>query len=106
MLTANRDVAVFTPDLASAETFYDELFGAAPSERSDGHLRYDSGPLCLYVVKAAEPRGWTPSFDTPDAARTRERLLALGCEALTDGDGGGHFRDPFGFVFDVLERRS
>ena len=104
MFTANRDLAIFTPDLDAAHDFYAGVMGLHCTERSATMLAFESGPLCLYVLRSESPQGFTPSFDVPDAAAARARLLSAGCEALADGDGPGHFRDPFGFVFDVMER--
>ena len=104
MFTANRDLALFTPDLDAAYQFYAEVMELPCVSRSDSMLHFESGPLCLFVLKAGEAQGFTPSFDVSDAATARERLLAAGCTALSDSESGGHFRDPFGFVFDVLER--
>lgn len=104
MFTANRDLAIFTPDLDAAHAFYAGVMGLHCAERGESMLHFESGPLCLFVIRSEHSQGFTPSFDVPDARAAREQLLAAGCEALGDGDGAGHFRDPFGFVFDVMER--
>jgi catechol 2,3-dioxygenase-like lactoylglutathione lyase family enzyme len=104
MFTANRDLAIFTPDLDAAHGFYADVLGLPCTERTATMLAFESGPLCLYVIRSDTPQGFTPSFDVPDAVLARTRLLAAGCDALTEGDAGGHFRDPFGFAFDVMQR--
>ena len=50
-----------------------------------------------------------PSFDVPDRAAALERLQAAGCTLVPIGPhapGEHYVRDPFGVVFDVIERRS
>ena len=102
---ANRDLAIFVPDLARAEQFYGEVMGLPLVSRSDEMLHFESGSICLFVLLSPSlTQGFTPSFDVDDAEAARARLIAAGCEPVLEGEGGGHFRDPFGFVFDVMQR--
>lgn len=100
MFTADPGLAVFTPDLDAAAVCYGETMGLPCVSRTEDMLHFESGPLCLYVTRSAQAQGFTPSFTLEDAQVARANLLAAGCEAL----GDGHFRDPFGFVFGVMER--
>ena len=105
----NRDLAIEVPDLAAAEAFYGGVLGYAAFERGDGWIGFETGSFCLYVnLTRDKTLSFVPSLDVPDAAAAWAQLAAAGC-TLERGDpklGGFWFRDPFGFVVDVVERKT
>jgi len=101
---SNSEVAIEVPDLDTAESFYRGVLGFRVVGRSDQHLEIDTGALRLYVNRRAEPRSYIPSFDVADFSAARRYLEAAGCTLVAAGGEGVYFRDPFGFVFDVIER--
>jgi catechol 2,3-dioxygenase-like lactoylglutathione lyase family enzyme len=104
---SSREIAVEVADLARAEAFYREIMGFALVDRTREYLEFDTGVLRLFVKPAAAPlAGVVPSFDVTDAAAARRRLEAAGCtiERLSPDGRGFYVRDPFGLVYDVIER--
>jgi len=104
---SNREIAIHVSDLARARAFYADVMGFRVVAASDDGLELDTGALRLYVNR--DPRdthSFIPSFDVADRETARRHLEANGCTAVpvADGAGPGYFRDPFGFVFDVIER--
>lgn len=49
-------------------------------------------------------RSFIPSFDVPDMAAAKEHLPAAGCATVWLPSGGMYFKDPFGLVFDIIQR--
>ena len=104
---ANADIAIHVDDLGAARAFYVGVLGLPLVEQSATHLAVDAGAFRLWInYDPAERRSFVPSFDVPDATAAREVLLRAGCQIAHEGHAGGFYaRDPFGFVFDVIERR-
>jgi catechol-2,3-dioxygenase len=104
---SNREVAIHVPDLARAEAFYGGVLGFALVARSADQLEFDTGALRLYVNRdGAALHPYIPSLDVPSYVDARRYLEAAGCRTVPVA---GHaelvyFQDPFGFVFDVVER--
>jgi catechol 2,3-dioxygenase-like lactoylglutathione lyase family enzyme len=99
---SNRDIAIHVPDLAVAEEFYGKVLGFNLLGRSDEYLVFDTGSFRLYASCGALC-SFVPSFDVPDLDSARRCLEAAGC---TEVDGAPtYFKDPFGFVFDIIQRR-
>ena len=104
---SNREVAIHVPDLERAETFYVGVLGCRVVSRSPDQLDLDTGQLRLYVNRdPGAPLGYIPSFDVADYAAARAHLERAGCETVpVEGHPGlVYFRDPYGFVFDIVER--
>ncbi|HEX6058145.1 MAG TPA: VOC family protein [Gemmatimonadaceae bacterium] len=102
------EIAIHVFDLARAEAFYTRVLGARLVSRSDEQLELDTGSLRLFVNRdASTPRSYIPSFDVPDYAAARRQLETAGCRTVPAGThaDGVYFCDPFGFVFDIVERR-
>ena len=73
--------------------------------KSEDSLEIDSGALTLYVNRDEDTqRSFIPSFDVRDGARAALQLQVAGCEVEPSASGGRYFRDPFGLVFDIVER--
>ena len=105
---SNREIAIHVFDVSRAEAFYTRVLGARVVSRSEETVALDTGALRLYVNRdASTPRSYIPSFDVDDYAAARRHLEAAGCRTVPmgDGDGAVYFCDPFGFVFDIVERR-
>lgn len=106
---SNCEVAIHVSDLAKAEMFYGRVLGFRVAERSDDYLAFDTGALTLYVIpNPAVQRTFIPSYDVEDYAAARRYLESAGCTTVPAHEGGPgfYFQDPFGFVFDIVERKS
>ncbi len=107
VFSSNREVALHVADLDRAEAFYVGVLGGRLVSRSESCLEIDSGGLTLYVNRDEDTqRSFIPSFDVPDGARAALQLQVAGCEVETLASGGRYFRDPFGLVFDIVERAT
>ena len=106
LLRSNREMAIHVADLARAEAFYGKLLGFRLVRRSLDQLEFDTGELRLYVNRdASNPISYIPSFDVEDYHEARGFLEAAGCKVRFAGEQSvPYFEDPFGFVFDIIER--
>lgn len=105
---SNCEVAIHVPDLARAETFYRDVLGFTLVNQSADQLEFDTGVFRLYVNRDAQAVfSYIPSLDVPDYKAARAHLEAAGCATVrvnADSDLV-YFKDPFGLVFDIIERR-
>ena len=102
---ANREIAIHVPDLAPAEEFYGKTLGFRLVRRTLDQLEFDTGELRLYVNRDASSLiPYIPSFDVDDYPAARRFLEAAGCTLKFAGDQATYYQDPFGFVFDIIER--
>jgi Glyoxalase/Bleomycin resistance protein/Dioxygenase superfamily len=99
---SNHDVAIHVPDLKIAENFYAGVLGFHLVSKSEGQLHFDTGTLHLWVNQDAMPKPFIPSFSVPDFDSAERHLKAAGCKTVTSGSAT-YFKDPFGFIFDVIE---
>jgi catechol 2,3-dioxygenase-like lactoylglutathione lyase family enzyme len=99
-------MAIQVGDLGEAERFYSGVLGFPVVSRDDRHLAIQTGAFCLWINRAEEPQSFVPSLHVADADRAREHLLAAGCTVVRQDPGsrGFWFRDPFGYVLDVIEQ--
>jgi len=105
---SNSDVAIHVQDLDAAYAFYVGVLGFAVVERSDAYVSLDTGTFHLWVNRATDgERSFIPSLDVASVAAAREHLARAGCAIVREAaDGSGfYFRDPFGFVLDVIEKK-
>jgi catechol 2,3-dioxygenase-like lactoylglutathione lyase family enzyme len=100
---SNPCVAVHVRSLAKAEHFYGDVLGFKLKKKTKAWLEFDMGALRLYVNRSARAQPPTPSFSVRDVAKARRLLEGAGCSIVVDREGSFYFRDPFGFVFDVIE---
>jgi catechol 2,3-dioxygenase-like lactoylglutathione lyase family enzyme len=104
---SNCEVAIHVPDLDRAETFYRDVLGFTLLNKSADQLEFDTGVLRLYVNRDEQAVfSYIPSLDVPDYKAARAHLEATGCATVkvnTESDLV-YFRDPFGLVFDIIER--
>jgi catechol 2,3-dioxygenase-like lactoylglutathione lyase family enzyme len=93
-------------DLAQAEAFYGQLLGFRLVRRTLDQLEFDTGELRLYVNRDTSSLiSYIPSFDVEDYREARRFLEAAGCKLRFAGEQPvPYFEDPFGFVFDIIER--
>jgi catechol 2,3-dioxygenase-like lactoylglutathione lyase family enzyme len=105
-LRSNREIAIHVPDLARAEEFYGKRLGFRMVRRTLDQLEFDTGELRLYVNRdSSNLISFIPSFDVDDYHEARRFLEAAGCTLKFAGEQEvPYFEDPFGFVFDIVER--
>jgi catechol 2,3-dioxygenase-like lactoylglutathione lyase family enzyme len=105
-LRSNREIAIHVRDLARAEAFYGKLLGFRLVRRTLDQLEFDTGELRLYVNRDTSSLiSYIPSFDVDDYSAARRFLEAAGCPQRFAGEQPvPYFEDPFGFVFDIIER--
>jgi catechol 2,3-dioxygenase-like lactoylglutathione lyase family enzyme len=104
---SNCEIAIHVPDLARAEAFYAGVLGFRLVARSADQLEFDTGVLRLFVNRDSEAlRSYIPSLDVPDYAAARRHLEAAGCKQVSASahTAAVYFQDPFGLVFDIIER--
>ncbi len=100
----NTDVDVYVSDLAKAEEFYEDVLGFRLVSKSKDHLEYDSGALRLYIHCGDPFPLFIPSLDVNDLAGACKYLENAGCTLIPLPRGGMYVRDPFGFLFELMER--
>ena len=108
---ANDELALHVPDPAAAERFYVEVLGCAVFTRTRDMIGVSNGALRLYLVRDPECThdAVVPSFDVQDRAAAIRQLLRAGCTLVPVGPHAPeayYVRDPFGVVFDVIERNG
>ena len=102
---SNRDIAIHVPDLQKAEEFYGATLGFKVFDRSDSHLGFETGTFRLWVNKDRMPQSFVPSFSVSGSAAAAGHLLeSRGCTRVPQSST--YFKDPFGFVFDIIEDKS
>jgi catechol 2,3-dioxygenase-like lactoylglutathione lyase family enzyme len=100
---SNTCVAVHVRSLAKAEHFYGDVLGFRLRKRTKTWLEFDTGALRLFVNRSARAQPPTPSFGVRDVAKAKRLLKGAGCRIVVDRGGSFYFKDPLGFVFDVIE---
>lgn len=104
---SNSEIAIHAPDLDRAEGFYCGVLGGTLVQRTSEQLTIDTGALRLYVNRDPLARiPYIPSFDVPDYEAAKRHLLMMGCTTVPVSAHSNlvYFSDPFGFVFDIVER--
>ncbi|MFN0059937.1 MAG: VOC family protein [Planctomycetota bacterium] len=103
----NNEIALHVPDLAKAEAFYIGVMGLRLIAKTPDQLTIDAGALRLYVNRDSQLlQTFIPSFDVSNYPAARRHLEAAGTPTTSAGEHSPsvYFRDPFGFVFDLVER--
>lgn len=106
---ANNELALHVADPDAAATFYVNVLGCTEASRSSDCIEVVSGALRLFLLRDPAPTHdvVVPSFDVPDRAAALRTLVAAGCTLVPIGPhspDGVYVRDPYGVLFDVLER--
>jgi histidine triad (HIT) family protein len=109
--TANDELALHVPDPAAAESFYVDTLGCVVFDRAPDCISLKNGALRMYLLRDPHPshEQVVPSFDVKNRAEALARLQAAGCSLVPIGPhapGEHYVRDPFGILFDVVERRT
>jgi len=109
--TANNELALHVPDPEAAESFYVETLGCVVFDRTPDCISLENGALRMYLLRDPRPthEQVVPSFDVENRAEAMARLQTAGCSLVPIGPhapGEHYLRDPFGILFDVVERRA
>ena len=107
----NNELALHVPDPVAAVAFYVNVLGCTEVSRTPDCIEVTSGVLRLFLLRDPAPKhdAVVPSFDVPDRAAALRALVAAGCTLVPIGPhspDGVYVRDPFGVLFDVIERQS
>ena len=106
---ANNELALHVADPDVAESFYTRVLGCEVVSRTTDCIALRSGALRLYLLRDPLPghEQVVPSFDVPDRSAALATLQAAGCTLVPIGPhapGEHYLRDPYGILFDVIER--
>jgi catechol 2,3-dioxygenase-like lactoylglutathione lyase family enzyme len=106
---ANNELALHVADPEAAAAFYERELGGRVASRTPDCIEIASGALRLFLLRDPAPTHdrVVPSFDVPDREAALARLQAAGCTVVPIGPhspDGVYVRDPFGVIFDVIER--
>ena len=107
--SANNELALHVPDPAAAESFYTRVLGCVVTDRTPDCVSLRNGALRLYLLRDPERThdAVVPSFDVRDRGAALAMLQGAGCSLVPIGPhapDGFYVRDPFGVIFDVVER--
>jgi len=97
---ANRDVAIHVPDIEKAIEFYGDVLGFERIDDGNGHVAFETGNFRLWINQG-KPQSFVPSFSVTDLAEAQRLLEAHGCTPI-GSSAPSYFRDPFGFIFDII----
>lgn len=108
---ANDELALHVADPGAAEEFYTRVLGCQVMSRTPDCIALRSGVLRLYLLRdpSRSHEAVVPSFDVPDRAAALAALQAAGCTLVPVGPhapGEHYVRDPYGVLFDLIERRT
>lgn len=106
---ANNELAIHVADPETAAAFYVNVLGCLIFARDPDCISLSNGQLRLYLVRdpVRTHDAVVPSFDVPNRDAALKKLLAAGCTLTPIGPhspGGMYVRDPFGVIFDVIQR--
>ena len=107
----NNELALHVPDPAEAARFYEQVLGCKVVDGTADCIEVTSGALRLFLLRDPAPTHdvVVPSFDVPDRKIALASLQERGCTLVPIGPhapGNFYVRDPFGVLFDVIERES
>ncbi len=107
----NNELALHVPDPEVAAAFYERVLGGSVVSRAADCIEVTSGALRLFLLRDSAPshEAVVPSFSVPNRVAALDRLKAEGCTLVPIGPhapDGYYVRDPFGVLFDVVERRA
>lgn len=108
---ANNELALHVPDPVAAENFYASVLGCTVTDRTHDCISLSNGALRLYLLRDPAPTHdrVVPSYDVPDRQAALAVLTKAGCTLIPIGPhapGESYVRDPFGVLFDVIERTT
>ena len=105
----NNELALHVADPVAAAGFDTNVLGCTLISTDEDCIELRSGSLRLFLLRdpSRTHDAVVPSFDVPDRAAALAHLEAAGCTFIPIGPhapGGVYVRDPFGVIFDVVER--
>ena len=106
---SSNEIAVHVANLEKAQHFYGDILGFRLVARTGRQLEFDTGKLRLYVNLDSRPQAsYVPSFSVSDLEAAREFLESAGCKPVHVAAYPEvcYLRDPFGMVFDLVERKD
>ena len=103
---SNEYIGVKVPDLEAAKTFYTTVLGFELKQKEENYLIFDTGHFLLCVSKGIRVQPPVPSFTVSDFEKAKKILIENGCEIVDGGDKWLWFKDPFGIVYDIIEKQS
>jgi catechol 2,3-dioxygenase-like lactoylglutathione lyase family enzyme len=108
---ANNELALHVADPAAAESFYVGVLGCEVTDRTPDCISLVNGALRLYLLRdpARTHDAVVPSFDVADRGAAMAQLQRAGCRRVPIGPhapDGFYLQDPFGVVFDVIQREG
>jgi catechol 2,3-dioxygenase-like lactoylglutathione lyase family enzyme len=111
VIRGNNELALHVADPQSAASFYSDVLGCTLVGSDPDCVELVSGALRLFLLRDPAPthEAVVPSFDVADRAAALVELQAAGCTLEPIGPhspDGSYVRDPFGVLFDVVERMS
>lgn len=101
---SNNCIAIHVKNLSKAERFYKKVLGFKLRKKTRSHLEFDTGVFRLYVNKAKKARSPVPSFNVAKIVTAKRFLKKNGCRIAKDWGKALYFKDPFGFVWDIIEK--
>jgi predicted enzyme related to lactoylglutathione lyase len=110
-------IGVVAEDLEGQRRFWGAVLGVPEAAEGSDFVQWDLGGGRTFelVRRSVQPEYDQPRFQVgfavDDIERTRESLIGLGVEPITDvveGDTSrwAYFRDPEGNVFEITERNE
>jgi catechol 2,3-dioxygenase-like lactoylglutathione lyase family enzyme len=107
--SGNNELALHVADPSAAEEFYTGTLGCTVVDRTPDCISLTNGALRLYLLRdpTLAHDAVVPSFDVHDRGAALARLQSAGCTLVPIGPhapGEFYVRDPYGIVFDVIER--
>jgi catechol 2,3-dioxygenase-like lactoylglutathione lyase family enzyme len=101
---SNDCIAVHVKDLAKAEAFYSGVMGFKLKSKTKNYLEFNTGHFLFYVNKSAKKQAPIPSFNVKNVGKAKRLLAKAGCKVVVDRGDSIYFKDPFGFIYDVVQR--
>ena len=102
--TSNDCIAIGVKDIEKPKLFYRDIMGFRLVEESDKQLLFDTGLIKFYVDKEEESHSPIPSFIVNDVELTKQNLIENGCKIVREGKNWFWFKDPFGMVYDIIQK--
>ncbi len=101
---SNDCVAINVKELGKSGAFYRDILGFKLIEEKEDQLVFDTGHFKLFVDKGEASHPPVPSFSVDDIELAKKRLTENGCKIVRGGKSWFWFEDPFGMVFDVIQK--
>jgi len=103
-ITANDCIAIGVKDIEKPKLFYRDIMGFRLLEESDKQLLFDTGLLKFLVDKEEKSHFPIPSFIVENVESTKQYLMENGCKIVREGKNWFWFQDPFGMVYDIIQK--